>query len=273
MPGIGVLTESRLWESGILSWNDFFRNTGFPLSPERRNSFVNSLQESRLHLQNNNPRYFSDLLPSNQLWRLFSEFRHSIAYLDIETTGLDSWGNEITTIALYDGQSIFTYVNGKNLDDFVEDIKRYRVIVSYNGKTFDVPFIESYLGTSMEHAHIDLRYVLASLGYRGGLKGCERQLGIDRGELADIDGFFAVLLWNDYVRNNNQKALETLLAYNIQDTIVLERLMVIAYNLNLKDKPFYHTHQLELPGNPEIPFNADRKTVERIKGRMYGGVY
>ncbi|MBW1862982.1 MAG: ribonuclease H-like domain-containing protein [Deltaproteobacteria bacterium] len=273
MPGIGVITESRLWESGILSWNDFFKNTPLPLSQTRRNYLTNYLQESRLHLQNDNPRYFSDLLPSNQLWRLFSEFRHSTAYLDIETTGLDSWGNEITTIALYDGQSIFSYVNGQNLEDFAEDIKRYRVIVSYNGKTFDVPFIESYLGISLEHAHIDLRYVLAGLGYRGGLKGCERQLGMDRGELADIDGFFAVLLWNDYVRNNNPKALETLLAYNIQDTITLERLMVIAYNLNLKDKPFYQTHQLELPDYPEILFKADRKTVDRIKSGMYGGMY
>ncbi|MBW1771967.1 MAG: ribonuclease H-like domain-containing protein [Deltaproteobacteria bacterium] len=273
MPGIGVITESRLWESGILSWNDFFKNTPLPLSQTRRNYLTNYLQESRLHLQNDNPRYFSDLLPSNQLWRLFSEFRHSTAYLDIETTGLDSWGNEITTIALYDGQSIFSYVNGQNLEDFAEDIKRYRVIVSYNGKTFDVPFIESYLGISLEHAHIDLRYVLAGLGYRGGLKGCERQLGMDREELADIDGFFAVLLWNDYVRNNNPKALETLLAYNIQDTITLERLMVIAYNLNLKDKPFYQTHQLELPDYPEILFKADRKTVDRIKSGMYGGMY
>ena len=82
-----------------------------------------------------------------------------------------------------------------------------------------------------------------------------------------------ILSWNEYVRNNNRKALETLLAYNIQDTITLERLMVIAYNLNLKDKPFYQTHQLELPDYPEIPFKADRETVDRIKGGMYGGSY
>ncbi|MFC1580959.1 ribonuclease H-like domain-containing protein, partial [Thermodesulfobacteriota bacterium] len=133
------------------------------------------------------------------------------------------------------------------------------------------PFIESYLGISLDHSHIDLRYVLASLGYTGGLKGCERQLGMDRGDLADVDGFFAVLLWNDYVRDNNKKALETLLAYNIQDTINLERLMVIAYNLNLKDKPFNQALQLELPNSPEISAKADRETVHRIKTRMYGG--
>ena len=38
---------------------------------------------------------------------------------------------------------------------------------------------------------------------RGGQKGCEKLLGIDRKELKEIDGFFAVLLWRDYKRNNN----------------------------------------------------------------------
>lgn len=47
--------------------------------------------------------------------------------------------------------------------------------------------------STMPHAHIDLRYVLASLGYRGGLKGCERQLGLDRQELQDVDGFFSLI--------------------------------------------------------------------------------
>jgi uncharacterized protein YprB with RNaseH-like and TPR domain len=50
-----------------------------------------------------------------------------------------------------------------------------------------------------------------SLGFKGGLKGCERQLGLDRGDLKDIDGFFAVLLWGEYQRTGDQKALDTLL--------------------------------------------------------------
>ena len=129
--------------------------------------------------------------------------------------------NDITTIALYDGESIQTYVQGQNLEDFIEDIQKYKVIVSYNGKSFDIPFIEHYFNIRLDHAHIDLRYVLYSLGFRGGLKGCERQLGMDRGDLSDIDGFFAVLLWDEYQRTGDQKALDTLLAYNIQDTINL----------------------------------------------------
>ena len=59
----------------------------------------------------------------------------------------------------------------------------------------------------MNQAHIDLRYLLKSLGYTGGLKGCEKKAGIDRGELDGVNGYFAVLLWQDYQRNRNEKPL------------------------------------------------------------------
>ena len=90
---------------------------------------------------------------------------------------------KITTIAVYDGSSIFTYVQGQNLPEFKEDIQRYKVLVTYNGKCFDIPFLERYFGIKLNQVHIDLRYVLRSLGYAGGLKGCERKAGIDRGDL------------------------------------------------------------------------------------------
>lgn len=225
---------------------------------------MSPLMESNNNLKFSNPNYFSDLLPSSQHWRFFSEFRNSTVYLDIETTGLESWGNEITTIALYDSDFITYYINGKNLNEFPDDIRKYKVIVTYNGKTFDVPFIEKYFNIRLDHSHIDLRYILGSLGYRGGLKSCETQLGIDRGDLAGVDGFFAVLLWHDYKRTGNQKALETLLAYNIQDVLTLENLMVIAYNMKIKDTPFYEKH-LSAPVLPDIPFEVDMKTVDRIR--------
>jgi len=262
---IGAITEQRLWESGLNDWDAFSDDISMPLSGKRKYLLKNGIDESRQHLYQNNPVYFSKCLPANQSWRFFPEFRNSIAYLDIETTGLDRYFNEITTIALYDGQVIKTYVQGQNLDDFVEDIQQYKVIVSYNGKCFDVPFLEQYFNIRLDHAHIDLRYILYSLGYRGGLKGCERQLGMDRGDLSDIDGFFAVLLWDDYQRTGDQKTLDTLMAYNIQDTINLENLMVTVYNMKLKDTPFYETHFVEEPTFPVNPFRVDLATVDRIK--------
>jgi len=264
IPGVGIVTEQRFWDSGIYSWNDFIQNCPIRLSQLKMDVISSYLEESRQHLESGDPNYFSQLLPATQHWRFFPEFRDSTVYLDIETTGLNRYHDPITTISLYDGESIYYYINGHNLDDFLDDINKYNVIVSYNGKTFDVPFIENYFGIKLDHAHIDLRYILGSLGYRGGLKSCETQLGIDRGDLKDIDGFFAVQLWHDYQKTGNQKALETLLAYNIQDVLTLENLMVISYNLKIKNTPFYK-NQLPEAILPDIPFEVDMKTVERIK--------
>jgi uncharacterized protein YprB with RNaseH-like and TPR domain len=143
------------------------------------------------------------------------------------------------------------------------------VIVTYNGISFDIPFIEHYFNIRLDQAHIDLRYVLRSLRFRGGLKGCERQLGMDRCDLKDIDGFFAVLLWDEYQRADDQKALDTLLAYNVQDTVSLENLMVTAYNMKLKETPFYESHLIEDPILPGNPFSADLATIYRIKCKSH----
>jgi hypothetical protein len=97
------------------------------------------------------------------------------------------------------------------------------------------------------------------------LKGVERQLGTDRGNLRDIDGFFAVLLWNEFKKTKNQQTLDTLLAYNIQDTVTLENLMITAYNLKLRETPFYDNLLIEESTLPDNPFRADLATIDRIK--------
>ena len=267
IPGIGIKTEKRLWKYGISNWDLFLthRKSGIPI--KKIDTMSECLKESKNQMASLNPNYFAELIPASHHWRFFPEFRHSTVYLDIETTGLSRYYETITTISLYDGQSIFYYVKDQNLDNFPVDIKQYSVIVTYNGKSFDIPFIERYFGIQLNQAHIDLRYILASLGYKGGLKSCETQLGFHRGDLTDIDGFFAVLLWNDYLKNRNEKALETLLAYNIQDVLTLEMLMVISYNLKINNTPFYQ-NSLPEPVLPESPFRVDMETVERIRSEQ-----
>jgi hypothetical protein len=270
IPGIGAATEAQLWASGLLDWQQIRPDNTLNIPQKRFETIAAHTKTALGHLENKNPAYFADLLPAKEHWRLFDEFRESTAYIDIETTGLRSYGFEITTIALYDGKDTRYYVQGQNLEEFLEDIQDYNLIVTYNGKTFDVPFIEEQFGIQLPHAHIDLRYVLKSLGYGGGLKRCEKALGLDRGDLDGVDGYFAVLLWHEYQKNNNEKALETLLAYNIEDVVNLETLMVMAYNMKLKDTPFNGTHALPLPRMPEIPFKPDLDTIDRIKTQMIG---
>jgi uncharacterized protein YprB with RNaseH-like and TPR domain len=230
-----------------------------------RSTLACHVRKSADELDGGNAAYFEERLPPAEHWRMFSEFRRSAAYLDIETTGLSPAFNAITTIALFDGSRIRYYVQGRNLEDFADDVLNFKLVITYNGKCFDIPFIERSFGIEIRAAHIDLRYVLRSLGYKGGLKGCEKQLGIDRGDLDGVDGYFAVLLWHDFVENGNELALETLLAYNIEDVVNLESLMVSAYNMKVGRTPFAGSLAFESPMSPALPFKPDRRTIDRIR--------
>jgi uncharacterized protein len=265
IPSVGARSEYRLWEDGIHSWSHIRNLSSIGLSPVRIYHIQKHIEKSQKHLTENKINFFNKTLPSREHWRLFPEFKNSVVYLDIETTGINYWYNQITTIALYDGKNIYHYIQGKNLKDFKRDIKNYNLLVTYNGKCFDIPFIENSLGVTINAAHIDLRYVLASLGYIGGLKGCERKLKIQRKDLRHIDGYFAVLLWNEYKRRKNSSALETLLAYNIQDVLNLEQLMTIAYNRKLGHTPF--KNQLKIPSVKIVrnPFKVDKRVINKIK--------
>ena len=266
IPGVGHATERNLWEQGITSWQRLLQNPDAitRVSPHEVLRFL----LASVRALDADPLFFSRLLKNADGWRLFPHFRESSAYLDIETTGLGD-DAEITTIALYDGDTVATYVNGRNLDDFVSDIEHFKVIITYNGITFDIPFIERFFRIKLEQTCIDLRYILARLGYRGGLKGCEKQLGINRGALDGVDGSFAVLLWREYERCNNQAALETLLAYNVEDTVNLERLMVEAYNRNISATPFREAFMLPYPEPPQLLFQPDPEIVAALKRYVY----
>lgn len=267
IPGIGQATEKRLWQAGVTCWKKWQDQPPVRLQNSSLKEAADLLHKSEQALQAD-PSFFTSHLATNEQWRIFPHYRDVTAYIDIETTGL-SEDADLTTIALYDGKEVRYYVNGRNLDEFLDHIYNYKVLVSYNGKAFDIPFLERYFRIQLNHAQIDLRYVLARLGFKGGLKGCEKMLGISRGGLDGVDGYFAVLLWQEYEKYNDEKALETLLAYNIEDTVNLETLMVKAYNLNVAGTPFSSDLAIPQPEPPLLPFQADPDCVERIKKR-YG---
>ncbi|MCU0572247.1 MAG: ribonuclease H-like domain-containing protein [Syntrophobacteraceae bacterium] len=270
LQGIGVRTERKLWNAGITTWEQLAASypSDVPMPPGRLRLAQLGLDESFAQFERRNPLHFHRSLPYDQQWRLFGDFRDRTVYLDIETTGMGSSWDHITTIALYDGRGITCYVHDDNILQFREDIEQYGLVITYNGKSFDVPFIRRNLHVPMEHAHIDLRYVLKSLGYRGGLKGCEKQLGIHRDELDGVDGLFAVFLWRDFQRSRDRRALETLLSYNVLDAVNLEILMVAAYNAKLHDTPFHQAHLLGIPPRPDLPYLPDGETMERIRREM-----
>jgi len=216
--------------------------------------------------------FFLRSLPPSEHWRIFPEFRDRVAYIDIETNGPKvEEGAIITTATLYDGTTVHHYTHGENLRDLRDDLGAYALLITYNGKAFDLPFIEKYFQIRLPQAHIDLRLLLHSLGITGGLKGSEKQLGIDRGELDGVDGYTAVLLWREYERTGDRRALETLLAYNSADAVNLEHLMLAAYNMKIAATPFAENLSLPYPATtPKSPFVADTAMLQRIRSRRRG---
>ena len=88
-----------------------------------------------------------------------------------------------------------------------------------------MPFIEHHGNHKYDLIHLDLRFLLKELGYSGGLKNIELQLGISRPEdVANVNGFEAVRLWKKYKQGDLQ-ALEKLIKYNIEDIVNLKDLL------------------------------------------------
>lgn len=153
-------------------------------------------------------------------------FDSKICYLDIETTGFSPIRDEITLIGIYDnfGNSNF-FINGKNLKDVIEKLEEYEIIVTFNGTSFDIPFIEKKLNIKINHQHIDLRYCLKEIGLTGGLKKIEKILNIQREEeICEMTGYEAVLLWKRY-KKGDLDSLRKLIKYNYEDIKNLKYLL------------------------------------------------
>jgi uncharacterized protein YprB with RNaseH-like and TPR domain len=261
VPGIGPTTEHRLWVTGLATWEDFFQKRHqCTLALAKRDMIASCLEESILALNQADFRYFEALLPSGEMWRLYGDLKGKAAFVDIETTGLYAGPNAITMIGLFNGLETKVFIQGINLEEFSNEIKKYQLIVTFNGKRFDVPFIRYVLGDlPAGQAHLDLMYPLRRLGYRGGLKSVETQLGIGReGTLRQIDGYMAVLLWHEYKRGN-RAALNTLIRYNLEDVVNLQYLANQVYNINIARLPI-PVAPLPKPEKyclDDIPFDED----------------
>ena len=153
------------------------------------------------------------------------------AYLDIETTGFSPRTAELTVVGLY-------VVNAKNRTSLFQPygdaispralrsaLSEVDIVYTYNGRKFDLPFLEAKLGVSVEKKcrHQDLMYTCWKRGLYGGLKAVERLLKIPR-KTSDIDGWMAVELWHNFSRYGDESSLRRLLDYNREDVMNLRQL-------------------------------------------------
>jgi predicted nuclease with RNAse H fold/uncharacterized protein YprB with RNaseH-like and TPR domain len=231
LPGIGFETEQRLWKRGITSWSELAKSAD-PLARtvRERRGVGSALVESTDALKKRDVRFFAESLPRTAWWRLYGRFRATAVFLDIETTGLSHYYDDITVIGALSGAGFKTIIGAQNLAGLSTLLAGREILVTFNGTLFDLRFLREKLSSlTIPAVHLDMRFLLSRLGYRGTLKAIEQQLRIKRvAEAQSIDGLAATVLWARFVRGD-VAALKQLLLYNAADVSVLQSLAEFAY--------------------------------------------
>ncbi|MDA8086528.1 MAG: ribonuclease H-like domain-containing protein [Nitrospiraceae bacterium] len=233
LEGVGSRLERRLWQRGILEWQDFIRAPEIAaIGPARKSAFDRKLMDAGSRLARGDSGYFARVLRQKEHWRLYEEFREGAVCLDIETNGWHpAAGGYVTVAGLYDGFDYKAFVRGGNLSASAlqKELSRYRYLITFFGSGFDMPFLRDTLGIHFEGAHFDLCFGARRVGMKGGLKKIEPLVGIHRDEsVQGVDGYQAVRLWHEAMRGSRE-AMELLITYNREDTVNLMAMAGVLY--------------------------------------------
>jgi uncharacterized protein len=163
LPGIFATIERKIWGCGIKSWDEFRKEPHRAGLPESKlKQILEGISTSKEKLNALDHTYFANNLPKKEHWQAYREFRNDTIFLDIETTELSPYHDEITMIGVHGSDGTKVFIRGIDLEDFPQALKRCKVIVTFNRARFDLPFIEHHLpGVSFDQLHIDLLYPLA----------------------------------------------------------------------------------------------------------------
>jgi uncharacterized protein YprB with RNaseH-like and TPR domain/predicted nuclease with RNAse H fold/dephospho-CoA kinase len=149
-----------------------------------------------------------------------------VLFLDVETTGLSRYYDDVTLVGwLLDGV-YRVHVAGDDPGFLLSDLGSASALVTFNGTLFDLGFLEkTFTGLVLPSVHADLRYLAKRVGLAGGQKAIEKQIGIFiRAGVNDIDGPEAALLWHRYLRGDKQ-SLRRLIEYNRCDVVAMREIL------------------------------------------------
>jgi uncharacterized protein YprB with RNaseH-like and TPR domain len=224
--GIGPWRERQLWSQGVATWDDLEARAGAATS-RLDGRLVEAVARAREALARGDAGTLAAMMPSRERWRLLPTFAEDAAFLDIETDG----GDTVTAVAVLDCSGPRVFLRGRDLDDFPDASRGWKLLVTFNGLSFDVPVLRrAFPGWRPPPAHVDLRHLWARLGHRGGLKLLEEAQGIGRPQhLAGLGGWDAVLLWRRH-EQGDRAALRLLVEYNLHDAVNLQALAALGYN-------------------------------------------
>jgi uncharacterized protein YprB with RNaseH-like and TPR domain len=164
-----------------------------------------------------------------------------LVFIDLETTGLGStplfligamaWEDGGLVVRQYFARS---YAEERAvLERFLGDVADKPLLVSFNGKSFDLPYVRVRSAATgvpfrIDPAHLDLLHVSRRI-WKGRLPNCKLQTleraVCGRQRFADIPGSEIPQAYHDFVRTGDARQMATCLHHNLLDLVTLADLM------------------------------------------------
>jgi predicted nuclease with RNAse H fold/uncharacterized protein YprB with RNaseH-like and TPR domain len=253
--GIGKKTEAFLWQKGITDWTQYQRLNGKQLSLFKNNG-ADPIELSIDAYQKGDLSFFAKNLSKSEFYRVALSFPEDTLFLDIETTGLSLYYDQITLVGWSTGKRYGVYFKDQNPKGLLDALKFAKVIVTFNGSIFDLKFLEkTFPGLITPPVHIDLRFFARRAGLFGGQKNIEPKVGYVRPALIKgMEGEAAPILWYKY-RRGDLSALKELVTYNHAD---IEGMKVI---LDYAISQIYQINNIPPGIRVQPPFSRNRSNI------------
>ena len=236
LPKIGLKTEENLKNKGYDTIESLKDHDKYGDSAEK---FLKNLDEMTfceiIDLLDSN-RY-SKKCRQNVLKSISLTDKENFKFMDIETKGLSNVPIILIGVAEIKGNVIEAsqyflrdYTEEANIiDAYLSHLDEDSVHVTFNGKTFDVPYIKNRciynrIDADLDLAHLDLMYFAKNL-WGEKLPNCqlqtiEREL-FDIERIDDVPGQFIPGYYDTYLENNNIGPVVPIIEHNAQDIISL----------------------------------------------------
>ncbi|MGN0709820.1 MAG: ribonuclease H-like domain-containing protein [Anaerovoracaceae bacterium] len=213
------------------------------------------------------------------------------AVLDIETTGLSPKRSSVILIGIlrFRGSSAETVQffaespseEAEILEAAADELKDADFLVTYNGASFDIPFLEERCRKkgvkfpkkydfdlyNIVRRSTDIKKITGSLKQ----KDIERYLGMASSRDDEIDGGESVKMYFEYVKSRDQRLRRFILLHNHDDIIQLARIMTVLKTADLNEALAYYGFPCGLFDVKNITVSQSSLTIKVLYGRKTAG--